>query len=260
MPRFFINPHDKEDTKVILSGPDVTHITKVLRLGIGDLVELCDGVGNDYLARIESTRSGLLIAHVEYMRSSYAEPVIDVTLYQSISKGEKMDEVIQKCVELGVKRIVPMISKRTIVKLNNINEARNKTDRWAKIAREAAKQSGRGIIPEVELPLPFNDVLISKGQSLGLVASEHEVDKGLKEVFDSASGYNQNIAILAGPEGGWELSELDEARKNGWIPFTLGPRVLRTETAGMTVVSIIMFLAGEMRWKEPAKQKWHSVR
>lgn len=259
MPRFFFKPQDKADTSIKLSGSDVSHITTVLRLGIGEMIELCDGCGNDYLAQIDSIKGDLLIAKARFMRFSYAEPGIDATLYQSMSKGDKMDEVVQKCVELGIRRIVPVISKRTVVKLDNFQEARKKTERWAKIAKEAAKQSGRGIIPEVRLPLSFSEALRNKGQSLGIVASEYERDLGLGDVFKSKNGFNHSIAILAGPEGGWEQSELKEAQESGWISFTLGPRILRTETAGITVVSIIMFLAGEMKWKDPAMLEWHSI-
>jgi 16S rRNA (uracil1498-N3)-methyltransferase len=259
MPRFFFNPKDKSNTKISLSGNDVSHISTVLRLGIGEMLELCDGEGNDYLALIESIEGDEIIADAKFIRSSYSETSYDVTLYQSISKGEKMDEVVQKCVELGVRRIVPLISQRTVVKLNNFQDAQKKTERWAKIAKEAAKQSGRGIIPEVTPPLSFCKALRDKGQALGIVASEYERTISLEDIFKGRDVFNRSVAVLAGPEGGWEQSELKEAQECGWIPFTLGPRVLRTETAGMTVISIIMFLAGEMKWKDPAMLKWHSV-
>lgn len=259
MPRFFFKPQDKVGTKIKLSGSDVSHISTVLRLGNGEMIELCDGEGNDYLACIESIEGGELVADAKFVRSSYAETSIDVTLYQSISKGEKMDEIIQKCVELGVRRIVPLISKRTVVKINNLQEARKKTERWTKIAKEAAKQSGRGILPCVELPLSYCEALHNKGQALGIVASEHERIISLEDVLKERNEFKRSIAILAGPEGGWEQNELKAAQECGFIPFTLGPRILRTETAGMTIVSIIMFLAGEMKWKDPAMLEWHSV-
>ena len=259
MPRFFFTPQDKAGTKITLSGNDVSHINLVLRIGTGEMIELCDGKGIDYLAQIVSIEGDHLIAEARFMRHSYAEPQNRVTLFQSISKGDKMDEVVQKCVELGVMRIVPVISARTVVKLNNFSDAQKKTERWAKIAKEAAKQSGRGIMPEVAFPLPFAKALCDKGQALGIVASEYERTTSLLDIFNGKNGVNDSIGILVGPEGGWEENELKEAQDNGWVPFTIGPRILRTETAGMAIVSNIMFLAGEMKWKDPAMQKWHSV-
>ncbi|MCM8899835.1 16S rRNA (uracil(1498)-N(3))-methyltransferase [Caldicoprobacter algeriensis] len=248
MHRFFIDREQIRRDTVMIEGEDAEHIHRVLRLRRGDTIELCDGQGNDYEAVIKSVGKNGVEVHIKRNFPSQGEPRVKVVLYQAIPKSAKMDLIIQKCVELGVHRIVPVVTARTIVKLTSTDDEIKKVSRWQRIAREAAKQSRRGIIPEVSLPVPFSRAIHQSPEMLRIFPWENERKAGLKNLFESSSSWGDGIAIMVGPEGGWEEQEVEAAREMGWNTVSLGPRILRTETVGVAILSAIMFYTGEMQW------------
>lgn len=246
MNRFFVNKKDMHDSTAIIKGEDLIHIQRVLRLGAGDYIELCDGEGMDYEARIQTLEKSFIEAEIINEYTSKGEPQVKITLYQGIPKGSKMDLIIQKCVELGVYEIVPVITARTVVKLETVKEQEKKVNRWQKIAEEAAKQSRRGIIPVIRNPMPYKHAASQSGYSLKIIPWENEREKGLKTLLKGANNGIDTAAILVGPEGGFEEEEVLQATKDGWVSITLGSRILRTETVGMAMLSMIMFHLEEL--------------
>ena len=245
MNRFFVNPEKIINNVVTINGEDAIHILKVLRLKEGDLIEVCDGMGTDYKGTLIKVAKEEVEVLLEDPKPSIGEPQIRVTLYQGIPKSSKMDLVIQKCVELGVYSIVPVVTARTVVDLSSPGKEQKKVARWQKIAEEAAKQSGRGIIPNVHEPVSYDTVMDQVSDPIKLIPWEEERNTGLREALQSIDRAG-DISILIGPEGGFEEAEVMKAKERGWKVVTLGPRILRTETAGMAVLSAIMFYMGEM--------------
>lgn len=245
MPKFFVNKADIRDGKVYISGEDCIHIKKVLRLRCGENIIVSDGSGYDYEAVIDEIEPQKVVANVARAIPNHSEPPVEVTLFQGIPKSDKMDFIIQKCVELGVKSIVPVITERTVVKIDSSKESEKKTIRWQKIALEAAKQSNRGIIPDVSMPLPFKQALDSlKGYDLKLIPYEKESQNQLKTYLGDRR--TKKVALFIGPEGGFSVEETLKAADAGVVTVTLGPRILRTETAGIMVLSILMYTLGDM--------------
>jgi len=243
MPRFFVKPENILSDSIIIDGDDVKHIKNVLRLRCNDIITLCDGMGTDFTARIEKFESNLIYADIIDRRKNTTEPPIEVTLFQGVPKSDKMDLIVQKSVELGVTRIVPVITDRTVVVFRTEKDKESKAARWQRIAMEAAKQSNRGIIPIVDLPLNFKKALeYSKKVQLGIIPYEKENEKSLKRVLKGSGA--KSIAVFIGPEGGFSQDEVDEAVSAGIISVTLGPRILRTETAGIAVLSAVMYEYG----------------
>ena len=243
MHRFFTDASCIDNGIVNITGDDVGHITKVLRLREGDEISVCNKAGMDYTCAIESISKETVTAKILCQSPSKTESNINITLYQGIAKGDKMDYIIQKGVELGVNKFVPVVTKRTVVK---ISDGAKKTSRWQKIATEASKQSVRGIIPVVSEPMDFNDIVktISQaGNALNIMAYENESNIKLKNIIKNSKCTNVNIII--GPEGGFDEAEAELARANGINTVTLGPRILRTETAPVAVCSAIMYELGD---------------
>lgn len=288
MSRFFISPDnvDLNNSSITITGEDVRHIGNVLRAVPGDVLELSDGFGMDYEVVIEQISKDGILTKITVARPNLTEPPIGITLFQGIPKADKMDYIIQKCIELGVKKIVPVITARTIVKFPNAKDAASKTVRWRRIALEAAKQCDRGIVPLVEEPVRFEKALeMAGGCSLKIIPYEEELEGSLKLLlrkYDCATGSSGSgsgssgsgtgssdpgvgsrepdtgssnpgvrggIGILIGPEGGFERFEVEKAVKSGFSSVALGPRILRTETAGMAVAAIIMYEIGDMGGK-----------
>lgn len=238
MSRFFVPPFTGETA--VVTGQDAHHITRVLRMRVGDELTLCDGAGVDYVCRITSLCDEV-VANVLYRRPSESEPSVAVTLYQGLPKSEKMDLIVQKCVEIGICRVVPVAMARSIVKLNPA-EGEKKRDRWQKIASSAAEQSGRGIVPEVTAPISFK-------QLLAAVESENVVtfyEGGGEPLADIVSAETKQLSIVIGPEGGFDADEIERLRAVGARVATLGPRILRCETAPLVALAVIMQLTGNM--------------
>ena len=239
MARFFVEKESIEGGFITVSGNELIHISRVLRMKPNDRLTLCDGEKNDYKCEIVSISKNEAVCKILSRSQNTCEQDFSVTLFQSVPKSEKMDFIIQKSVELGVTEIRPFFSARTVAK------SKGKTERWNKIALEAAKQCGRGIVPKVFEPADFSEALAGDTAELKIFAYEEEKDTFLKSVLRCAKGVG-SISVYVGPEGGFEKTEVAEAEKAGCRVVTLGNRILRAETAPLTLLSDIMyeFLSG----------------
>lgn len=249
MHRFFVPVTDITGSFAVVRGEDAHHITNVIRLEIGEKVVLCDGQGYDYLAEIKKADKQRVELAILEKHSSSSEPAVRVTLYQGLPKASKMELVIQKCVELGAYAFIPVSTERAVVKLSD-SDGRKKADRWQKIAEEAAKQSGRGIIPRVSEPVAFDKAVASSDHDLKLMLWEDERANSLRSVLTGIPGKPGSVAVMIGPEGGISAKEAGLAKEYGWIPVSVGPRILRTETAGMAAIAAIMYQMEEMEWTQ----------
>ncbi len=239
MSRFFVQPF--EGDTAVLTGQEAHHVARVLRMRVGEDLMLCDGAGTDYMCRILSVDDGEVQVQVLYRAPSETEPTASVTIYQGLPKSEKMDLIVQKCVEIGAVRIVPVAMARSIVKLNAAEGAK-KQARWQKIAASAAEQSGRGCIPEVAEPISFKQLLEAVKQENTVTFYE-----GGGEPLETLVGKETTaVSLVIGPEGGFEAEEIDRLREAGAHIATLGPRILRCETAPLVALSIVMQLTGNM--------------
>lgn len=246
MPKFFTSPDHITDHILTIDSQDVAHIWKVLRLTPGDVITVCDGRGFDYQARIQAIGDGAVRCEVLEKTPVAAEPAIQVTLYQGLPKAAKMDYIIQKTTELGIVRIVPCIMERCVVKLEDPKAEAKKTARWQKIAEEAAKQSGRGIIPTVSAPMRFSEAVHRmREDDICFVPYECEEQGVLRAVLTKQDNIRR-VSFMVGPEGGFSLSETEALRAAGIPTVTLGPRILRTETAGEAVLAMVMYEIGDV--------------
>jgi len=249
MHRFFVKPDQISDQEILISGEDFKHITKVLRLAKDDLIEICDGQGTDYQVMLESPESRSISGIIKKSCASQGETAdLQVTLFQGLPKGTKMEVIIQKSVELGVREIVPFSSMRSIAQIKDKKD--KKIERWQRIAYEAAKQSKRGIVPVVKELHMIKEILNRAADfDLLLLAYEDENKQTLKKVLmqfeeNNESGKWLKIGVIIGPEGGFDRQEVLHCQAAGVASVSLGKRILRTETAGMVVLSQLNF------WKE----------
>lgn len=248
MNRFFVDdPGAFSDRSVVITGEDVNHVKNVLRLKENDELIVSDGRGRDYHCRISGITNEEVVADICDICDNFSELSTEITLFQGFPKGDKMELIIQKTVELGVTRIVPVMTKRTVVKLDD-KKAKKKTERYNMIAESAAKQSGRGMIPEVTMPISFAEA-VSMAEKLDMNIIPYEEAEGVeysRNIIKSIKG-KKSLGIFIGPEGGFAMEEVEKALDAGASAVTLGHRILRTETAGMAVISIIMFELEEDR-------------
>lgn len=246
MSKFFIPEQNIKENNIIITGGDVLHIQKVLRFKEGDMLSLCDSAGFDYNAVITEFTENSIICTIKSKTKSNTEPNIKVTLFQGIPKASKMDYIIQKTTELGISRIVPCIMERCVVKINDEKSAEKKLERWRKVAEEAAKQSGRGVIPEIYEPMIFNDAVTEMLKSdLYFAPYEGECKTHIKPVLLSVKD-PETVSFIIGPEGGFEIAEIEKICAAKIPRITLGKRILRTETAGESVLSMIMYEIGDI--------------
>ncbi|MBQ1893071.1 MAG: 16S rRNA (uracil(1498)-N(3))-methyltransferase [Clostridia bacterium] len=236
MRRFFAENMDLNGDAVCLYGDEARHIGLVLRMKPGDEVLLIDGSGAECTAVIESITEDSVRLAVRERRMSSTEPEVSVTLFQCLPKQGKMEVIIQKCVELGVMKIVPTVSARCVVKIEGKD---NKIARWNKVSQEAAKQCGRAAVPQVAFPTALEKIDFS-GFDTVLIAYENESEVTLRSVLTDGRKVS-NMAVVIGPEGGFEPKEVGSVAARGGIPVSLGRRILRTETAGMAVLAQIMY-------------------
>lgn len=248
MNRFFVDdPGAFSDRSVVITGEDVNHVKNVLRLKENDELIVSDGRGRDYHCRISGITNEEVVADICDICDNFSELSTEITLFQGFPKGDKMELIIQKTVELGVTRIVPVMTKRTVVKLDD-KKAKKKTERYNMIVESAAKQSGRGMIPEVTMPVSFAEA-VSMAEKLDMNIIPYEEAEGVeysRNIIKSIKG-KKSLGIFIGPEGGFAREEVEKALDAGASAITLGHRILRTETAGMAVISIIMFELEEDR-------------
>ena len=235
---------EAQDGFLTLDQDNSHYISQVLRMKEGEELTVVLGGGVEALCEVDTLSKNSVTLKIKDTRTSVSEPPFKITLYQSVSKGERMELTIQKCVELGVTKIVPVFSSRCVVRPDEPKKQKSKTERWQKIALEAARQSGRGIIPEVTEPQTFKNAVTSANESADLVLFPWDEEHGLtlKEVLSAVNKDEiSEIAVFIGPEGGFEDGEADAARENGAKPVTLGKRILRTETAGPAVLAMILY-------------------
>lgn len=243
MYRFFVEEGQLNQREIMLSAQDYNHIHNVLRMKVGDEVLLCDGGDKEYLCEItefDTSLQKVLLAVTDVFGNARELPA-KITLFQGYPKGDKMETIIQKAVELGAHSVVPVMMKRCVVKLDE-KKSRKKVERLQSIALSAAKQAKRGIIPEV-LDVMSMAKAIDCAKDYDLILVPYENANGMqyaKEVIKSANRY-ERIAVFIGPEGGFEETEVAMLEAIGGKTISLGHRILRTETAGMTVLSLLMF-------------------
>lgn len=243
--RFTVAPERIQGDRVVLDPDETRHLSRVLRLGPGDLVVVADGRGRDYTVRVESvgdTATGTILS----VRPNRAESPLAITLLQGIPKGDKMEAIVRAATELGVHRVWPAITARTVVRLEP-SRWRDRARRWQRVAREATKQCGRGIVPQVETPQPLEVWLarIAGDATLRLCGWEGPAPP-LSAVVETLPAPPAAVAVLVGPEGGLAREEVDVVQRLGWTLVSLGPRILRTETAGVTLLAILQFRFGDL--------------
>lgn len=241
MYRFYVEEEQISDNRIKITGSDVNHIKNVLRMEIEEKVIVCNGQGMDYYSVIEEiTKEEILLSILE-IKPTQSELQGKIYLFQGVPKKDKMELIIQKAVELGVYEIIPVMMKRTVVKLEDKKKELKKLERWQSIAASAAKQSGRGIIPQITETKTLAEAL-KYGKDLECKIVPYENAQGISKTRKIMSDLRHNslVGIFIGPEGGFEESEITQAVKEGYSPITLGKRILRTETAGLTVLSMIM--------------------
>ncbi len=230
------------DDKIVLNEEQSRHISKSLRMKTGDMITVCNGNGTDYGCMIEDITKSSVMLSVCYRQASDSEPNIKVSLYQGVPKGDKMEDIIQKCVELGVHSITPVLTKRSISRPDEKQAAKKKI-RYNKIALEAAQQSGRGIVPEIKAMTGFKQAVETCCADLIILFYEGG-GKSLKNIIETENA--ETIAVFIGPEGGFEKEEVETVLKKGGINATLGKRILRTQTAPVAALSSIMLLTGNL--------------
>ncbi len=241
MQRLFAQTSQVGEHEILIDGTDVNHIKNVLRMKPGEEISVNDGSGKTYQCRINRYSEGKAVLDIQSATETDTELPSRICLFQGLPKGDKMEWIIQKAVELGAWSIIPFRAKRSVVKLDEKKAAKRQA-RWQAIAKGAAEQSGRGVIPEVAQVMTFQDALRAAGD-LDVLLIPYELEKGMEETSRTISRIRagQSVGIFIGPEGGFEQEEVERAREAGAVPISLGKRILRTETAGVAVLSVLMY-------------------
>ena len=246
MYQFFVEPSQIQGNKIIITGKDVNHIRNVLRMKPGEEISVKNGSEDkEYRCGIEELGEEEIICELRFIKEEGVELPSKIYLFQGLPKGDKMEWIIQKAVELGVYEVIPVASKRAVVKLDE-KKAKSKAQRWQGIAQAAAKQSKRGIVPRIHEVMSFGEAAqYSRCAQVRLIPYELAEEKGqnmekTKGIIGSIKP-GEDVAVFIGPEGGFAREEIQEALGEGLVPITLGKRILRTETAGMAVLAILMY-------------------
>ena len=242
MYQFFVEPCQIQGTRVVITGNDVNHIKNVLRMQPGEEIAVSNGEdGKEYRCGIEELREDEIICTLRFVKEDGVELPSKIYLFQGLPKADKMELIVQKAVELGVFEIIPVATKRAVVKLDE-KKAKSKVTRWQTISEAAAKQSKRRIVPEIHGVMSFKEA-VNYTKEMKVKMIPYELAEGMEKTREFINNLKpgEDIAIFIGPEGGFEESEIQFALENGIEPITLGKRILRTETAGFTVLSWIMY-------------------
>lgn len=239
MPWFFENDITQDSEFYTITGENANHLEKSLRMKAGEEVTLCGSANTEYTCKIESITPGSVTVKVLSQALCQNEPTVNVTLYQAIPKGDKMDMIVQKAVELGVTSIVPVLTSRCVSRPDQKSAAK-KTARWQKIALQAASQSRRGTIPTVQPMVTFSQAVKESSCSTKIIFYEC----GGSSIGDIIKPNTKNLAVFIGSEGGFAPSEIDAIKKYGGQTATLGKRILRAETAPLAALSVIMYITG----------------
>lgn len=241
MHHFFTDPSQVRDDKIFIEGTDVNHIKNVLRMRPKEQVQISDQSGWNYLCELEAFEEEQARFRILETQRSQNELKSRLYLFQGLPKSDKMELIIQKAVELGVYEVIPVATHRAVVKLDE-KKAAKKIARWNAIAEGAAKQSGRDVIPTVKNVMTLGEAL-AYAADLDLLLMPYEDEEGMEKTRRVINGIRQgqSVGIFIGPEGGFEEAEVQKAQEKGAVPITLGRRILRTETAGLAVLSILMY-------------------
>ena len=240
MQKLFIPEYDGGE-KIYLNEEQSRHLAKSLRMKAGDMITVCSGTGEDYGCMIDEIGKEGVVLSVCYRKASESEPDIKVSLYQGVPKGDKMEDIIQKCVELGIHDITPMLTKRSVSRPQE-KQAEKKRIRYSKISLEAAQQSGRGIVPQINKMISLKEAVAACDADCKIVFYEGG-GESLKSIIPQDI---KSVSVYIGPEGGFEESEVELIKSAGGKIASLGPRILRTQTAPVTALSAIMLLTGNL--------------
>ena len=244
MPRFYVAHPQIEKGMLKVEGSEVRHIRRVLRLKTGEGIAVFDGSGNEYEGTIVEERPSSVVIMIQSVLSPERESHLEITLAQSLLKGEKMEYLIQKATELGIKEIIPFFSSRSVPLLDKSKRLK-RFHRWERIAVEASKQCGRVMVPKVGPLQDYSEMLrTASPDSLRLILWERE-GTSLKEILKASKGKTR-IFFIVGPEGGVSNEEVEQARSTGFIPVTLGKRILRSETASLCLLSVLQYEWGDV--------------
>ena len=242
MQRFFVEPYQvlEEEHRITLTGPDLNHMKNVLRMRIGEDVWISDGSEKEYHCTIEEFQEDSAVLHILYAQESQYELPSRIYLFQGLPKGDKMELIIQKAVELGAVRIVPFFSRYCVAAPKKEEQ---KNLRYNRIAFEAAKQSGRGVVPQVELPVTYKQMLADAARN---DAAFFCYEAGGEPLLSRLGGA-ETIGLITGSEGGFSPEEAAAAREAGCVQIGLGPRILRCETAPLAALAAVMTLTGNLQ-------------
>lgn len=241
MHHFFVTPDQVKEDYIYIEGSDVNHVKNVLRMRPGEELEICDGNNKKYLCEIDEMTAEYVRVQIKEELGADTELPSKLYLFQGLPKSDKMELIIQKAVELGAYEIIPVVTKRAVVKLDE-KKAGKKVERWNSIAEGGAKQSGRSFVPKVTPVMSWKEAL-QYAKSLDVVLIPYELAEGMAETKNVISSIKPgaSVGIFIGPEGGFETAEVESAMETGAKAITLGKRILRTETAGLTTLSILMY-------------------
>ncbi|MBB6636212.1 RsmE family RNA methyltransferase [Cohnella thailandensis] len=255
MQRYFVGPEQVGPDQVVLEGDDARHLATVMRARAGEEFIACDGSGSETLAKIVSIEPGRIAASVVERRPSLAEMSWRVTVAQSLPKGDKLETVIQKGTEAGAAAFRPFLSKRTVVQYDERKEAK-RLERWRKIAKEAAEQAHRGLVPEIAAVCSWKSLVESMTRyDLTLICYEEEGRRGtglrtalssFRLGFAGDAERSPRVLLVVGPEGGFDPLEVEQAVGAGAVPVGLGRRILRTETAALVALACVAYESGEL--------------
>lgn len=244
MHRFFVEKEQIFDSTIEILGSDVKHIKDVIKLRLKENIEISSN-GFTYFCEIHSISKDKIIATIVDKKKGNNESLVEIILYQGLAKGSKMDMIIQKGTEIGIKEFYPIATNRSIVKIKDIKKEGSKVDRWKNIADEAAKQSKRDYLPKVNSVISFEEMIfLLKGENNIIVPYEDEKANSMKNELQKIS--NDKIHIIIGPEGGFEIDEIEKLKSIDAKIVTLGPRILRTETAGIVAATIALYELGDL--------------
>jgi len=242
--RFYASPELISESAIVLDGEESSHLRRVLRLKRGAAVSVFDGLGNEYECVVEDALSKRAVLSIKAKGQPQVESQLRMTLAQALAKGEKFDMIIQKATELGAARLVPLITRFTDKAAIHLRVS-TRLERWRRVCVSAAKQSGRTKLMDIVEPMPLSDFLETLSRP-SIISSERGGvhPRQIERMWGSSPP--KEITILVGPEGGWAEEEIEAARKAGAVEVSLGPRILRTETAGFVLLSVLQYLFGDL--------------
>ena len=240
MYQFFIEDAQVSVTDVTIEGSDVNHIKNVLRMKCGEKIRVSSTSGRNFFCEISEISGELIKAEILEELEDNTELPNKIFLFQGLPKSDKMELIIQKAVELGVSEIIPVAMKNCVAKLDE-KKAASKITRWQEIAKSAAKQSKRSVIPTVQMPMSYK-LALQKAKELDIVLVPYENERGMQATREVMSGIQtgQSIGIFIGPEGGFDSSEIELVKADGHL-ISLGNRILRTETAGLAALAMLIY-------------------